>query len=237
VVEPKPERRAPLTRLAQGLAAPGAGIVAAFVTSTAGLLFFARRMDIYGWLALGGTLLGVVSIIRLLLRSSPWSRKLAWMGAIAIALWMRYSLLQGRLIEESYRIYLRQHAAALDELNRRLDALPGDIRITASGFYAESANIEPAQLAELRALLVDAAAVVVEKDGERSHEKARWIYYELWGSLSVRYGVIHCPTTWPRAAFIGRLDDHWRFAVHCPYGATFCDRRLHNHSSFELATR
>jgi hypothetical protein len=187
---------------------PYACLGVGFVGVNVSFLFFARHMDVYAGLSMGGVLLALVGFVAIVVSRRSWKAKSACF-AVMVAAVVAQQFSEGALIRTSYRIYLHEHGPELAELAGRLGTRRGSVRISPTSVEARHVPFDPTEKAALQELRKKTAAAYVFKDDEDGSQDGGCVYFEVWGALSVRHGVIYCPGPTTPTKGDGRLGEHW----------------------------
>jgi hypothetical protein len=152
----------------------GIGIILVFVS----FLFFGRAMNTYNELLIVGLLIAAIGLGTILFVKSTRKEKFSFVGLTIILMFLQY-ISEPYLIHSSYKIYLSNNRAELDEMTNILS------KSDTTFWIADEIPNCDLSLEELEHVInlknkADVNYISVSED---------YIYFEIWGRLDVRHGV------------------------------------------------
>ena len=146
-------------------------------------LFFGRKQDTYQVLLISGLVIATVSYLLILFGKEKLKTKLLW-TAVVILCAVIQQMTEPILINNSYRIFIKQNENTLVDINKILNHTSGDVTITADTIIHKSDEFT---VAETERLFEGRRKLGVYLISKTDHE----IYYGLWGFLDVRLGITY----------------------------------------------
>jgi hypothetical protein len=177
------------------------GLILALVLVNLSFLFFGRLQSWYQFLLLLGLLFSAIFYLKILFGKFELKAKLISTMLIILAVSLN-RLIEPRLIDWSYLIYLNGHNSELARVNEILQNKAGEISIFRDKVSDQEGLLLKVEENELLELIEKLDVYIISKTDQG-------VYYGLWGLLDVRLGVMFWTSTDPPSSNYRHLNGKW----------------------------
>ena len=146
-------------------------------------LFFGRQQNVYEICLITGLIVSLLFFIIILLGKHSLKAKIAMVAFVVLCVFLE-QISEPKLIDASYKRFIKQNNSALTEINNLLLNKPGDILILNNEIKDQSSLLTPS---EKQKVLDNRQKLRVYMISRTNDE----IYYGLWGFLDVRLGLTY----------------------------------------------